>query len=162
MPPTRRAPEALCPRAVRPSHTGISYAQYLKNPLVDFYHTWPWDATWGVDELIRFWVRSTQGQRSHVNKLGLNMPFLARNHEISISPWWIFSQTWHRGVPWGVNELIRTWMRYAQRQRSKVNELGLNMLLLVLPRKHDISQEPLGGFFIKLAQGCIMTSRSAD
>ena len=63
--PTRRVPEALCFRVVRPSvRTGISLTQNLKSPLVDFYHTWPRGAPWRVDELIRFWARSAQGQRS--------------------------------------------------------------------------------------------------
>ena len=39
-----------------------------------------------------------------------------------------FYQTWYRGPPPGVDELIRFWARSAQRQGSKVNELGLNML----------------------------------
>ena len=41
-----------------------------------------------------------------------------------------FHQTWYRGAPPGVDELIRFWARSAQRQRSKVNEIGLNMLFL--------------------------------
>ena len=78
MPPPRRAPEALCFRVVRPSvRTRISLTRNLKNPLVDFHHTWPRGAPWRVDELIRFWARS-QGQRSKVNELGLNMLFLPR------------------------------------------------------------------------------------
>ena len=36
-----------------------------------------------------------------------------------------FHQTWYRGAPPGVDELIRFWARSAQRQGSKVNELGL-------------------------------------
>ena len=69
MPPTRRAPEALCFRVVRPSgcpsvRTRISLTRNLKNPWVDFHHTWPRGAPWRVDELIRFWGRSAQGQRS--------------------------------------------------------------------------------------------------
>ena len=65
--------------SVRPSvRTGISLTQNLKNPLVDFYHTWPRGAPWRVDELIRFWARSAQGQRSKVNELGLNMLYLPR------------------------------------------------------------------------------------
>ena len=65
MPPPRRAPEALCFRVVRPSvRTRISLTRNLKNPLVDFHHTWPRGAPWRVDELIGFWARSAQGQRS--------------------------------------------------------------------------------------------------
>ena len=41
-----------------------------------------------------------------------------------------FHQTRYRGAPPGVDELIRFWARSAHRQRSKVNELGLNMLYL--------------------------------
>ena len=91
MPPPRRAPEALCFRVVRPSvrpsvhpsvrpsvRTRILLTRNLKNPLVDFHHTWPRGAPWRVDELIRFWARSAQGQRSKVNELGLNMLFLPR------------------------------------------------------------------------------------
>ena len=44
--------------------------------------------------------------------------------------WVDFHQTWYRGAPPGVDELIRFWARSAQHQRSKVNELGLNMLFL--------------------------------
>ena len=58
--------------SVRPSvRTRISLTRNLKNPLVDFHHTWPRGAPWRVDELIRFWARSAQGQRSKVNELGL-------------------------------------------------------------------------------------------
>ena len=39
-----------------------------------------------------------------------------------------FHQTWYRGAPPGVDELIRFWARSAQCQGSKVNELGINML----------------------------------
>ena len=161
MPPTRRAPEALCFRVVRPSFRpyGNLVNTISKNPLVDFYHTWPRDAPWGVDELIRFWARSAQGQRSKVNKLGLNMLFLPRKHDISKTLGWIFIKLGTGVVPWGVDELIRFWAKSAQRQRSKVNELGLNMLFL--PRKHDISK-PLGGFSSNLAQGCTMRSRWTD
>ena len=48
-----------------------------------------------------------------------------------------FHQTWYRGPPPGVDELIRFWARSAQRQGSKVNELGINMLFL--PRLRDNS-----------------------
>ena len=44
----------------------------------------------GVNELIRFWARSAQGQRLKVNELGRNMLFLPRSHEISRTPAWIF------------------------------------------------------------------------
>ena len=44
--------------------------------------------------------------------------------------WVDFHQTWYRGAPPGVDELIRFWARSAQRQSSKVNENGLNMLFL--------------------------------
>ena len=65
MPPTHRVPEALCFRVVRPAvHTGISLTQNLKNPWVDFHQTWYRGAPPGVDELIRFWARSAQLQRS--------------------------------------------------------------------------------------------------
>ena len=45
----------------------------LKNLWVDFHQTAPP----GVDELIRFWARSAQRQRS-TDELGLNMLFLPR------------------------------------------------------------------------------------
>ena len=65
--------------SVHPSvRTRISLTRNLKNPWVDFYHTWPRGAPWRVDELIRFWARSAQRQRSEVNELGLNMLFLPR------------------------------------------------------------------------------------
>ena len=42
MPPTRRVLEALCFRVVRPSvRLRISLTRNLKNPWVDYYHTWP-------------------------------------------------------------------------------------------------------------------------
>ena len=82
-----------------------------------------------IDEMIRFWARSAQRQRSKVNELGLNMlllPLLTRNLK---NPQVDFHQTWYMGAPPGVDELIRFWARSAQRQRSKVDELGLNMLV---------------------------------
>ena len=79
------------------------------------------DAPPGVDELIRFWARFAQGQRSKVNELGLNMLFLHRYLTQNLkNPWVEFHQTWYRGAPPGVDELIRFWARSAQGQRSKV------------------------------------------
>ena len=46
------------------------------------------------------------------------------------NPWVDFHQTWYRGAPPGVDELIRVWARSALGQRSKVNEISLNMLIL--------------------------------
>ena len=43
----------------------------LKKAWVDFHQTWYRGAPLGVDELIRFWARSTHCQRSRVNELGL-------------------------------------------------------------------------------------------
>ena len=98
MPPPRRAPEALCFRVVRPSvRTRISLTRNLKNPLVDFHHTWPRGAPWRVDELIRFWARSAQGQRSKVNELGLNMLFLPRFNTKSQEPLGGFSSNLVQG-----------------------------------------------------------------
>ena len=62
-----------------------------------------------------------------------------------------FHQTWYRGTPLGVDELIRFWARSAQRQRSKVNEIRLNMHFYLVNAK---SQEPLGGFSSNLVHGC--------
>ena len=45
-----------------------------------------------------------------------------------------------RGAPCRIDELIRMWARSAKVQRSKVNELGLNMLCL--PHYRDISRTP--------------------
>ena len=93
----------------------------------------------GVDELIRFWARSAQRQGSKVNEFCLNMLFLPRLREISRTPWVDFHQTWYRGAPLGVDELIRFWARSVQRQGSKVNEIGLNMLFSLVYAK---SQNP--------------------
>ena len=96
---------------------------------MEFHQTWYRGAPPGVDELIRFWARSAQCQGSKVNKFGLNMlffPSLTRNLK---NPWVDFHQTWYRGAPPGVDELIRFWARSAQRQRSKVNEHGLKNML---------------------------------
>ena len=79
----------------------------------------------GVDELIRFWAISAQRQGSKVNELGLKyviFPPLTRNLK---KPLVDFHQTWYRGAPLGVDELIRFWARSTQCQRSRVNELGL-------------------------------------
>ena len=47
-----------------------------------------------------------------------------------------FHQTWYKGAPPRVDELIRFWTRSAQCQGSKVNEFGLNMLFFTsLTRK---------------------------
>ena len=66
------------------------------------------------------------------------------------NPWVDFPQTWYRGTPPGVDELIRFWARSVQRQGSKVNEIGLNMLFS--PRLREISKTP-GWIFIKLGTG---------
>ena len=58
-------------------------------------------------------------------------------------PWVDFHQTWYRGAPLGVDELIRFWARSTQCQRSRVNELGLICYFYLVNAK---SQEPLGGF----------------
>ena len=143
--------------------TGISLTRNVKNPWVDFYHTWPKGAPWWVDELIRFWARSAQRQRSSkVNgqwtwsKYGI-FPSLTRNLK---NLWVDFHQTWYRGAPPGLDELIRFWARSAQRQRSKVNELGLNICYFYLVNAK--SQEPLGGFSTNLVQGCTTQSRWTD
>ena len=41
-----------------------SLTRNLENLWVDFHQTWYMDAPPGVDELIRFWARFAQGQRS--------------------------------------------------------------------------------------------------
>ena len=66
------------------------------------------------------------------------------------NPWVDFHQTWYRGAPPGVDELIRFWARSVQRQGKKVNEIGLNMLFS--PRLREISKTP-GWIFIKLGTG---------
>ena len=90
MPPTRKGAGGIMFSGCPSIRTGISLPRNLKNPWVDFYHTWPRGAPWGVDELIRFWARSAHGQWSKVNELGLNMLFLPRYREISRTPGWIF------------------------------------------------------------------------
>ena len=74
-------------------------------------------------------------------RTGISLP---RNFK---NPWVNFNHTWLRGAPWGVDELIRFWARSARGQRSKVNELGLNMI--ILPRYREISRTPWW-IFIKL------------
>ena len=49
-----------------------SLTQNLKNPWVDFLQTWYRGAPPGVDELIRIWARSAQGQRSKVGLMDCN------------------------------------------------------------------------------------------
>ena len=85
------------------------------------------------------------------------MLFLPRLREISRNPWVDFHQTWYRGAPPGVDELIRFWARSAQRQGSKVNEFGINMLFL--PRLREISRTPGVDFHQNLVQGCTTRSR---
>ena len=67
-----------------------------------------------------------------------------------------FHQTWYRGPPPGVDELIRFWARSAQHQGSKVNELGLNMLFYPV---YAITQVLLDGISSNLVQGCTTRSR---
>ena len=62
MPPTRKGAEGIMFSGCPSVRTGISLMRNLKNPSVDFYLTWPRGAPWGVDELIKFWVRSVKGQ----------------------------------------------------------------------------------------------------
>ena len=50
-----------------------------------------------VDELIRFWARSAQGQRSKVNELGLNMPILPSLTQNLKNPWGGFSSNLVQG-----------------------------------------------------------------
>ena len=67
----RRAPEALCFRVVRPYENLFNTKS--QEPLGGFfYHTWPRGAPWRVDELIRIWARSAQGQRSKVGVMDCN------------------------------------------------------------------------------------------
>ena len=87
---------------------------------MDFHQTWYGGASSGADELIRFWERSAQRQKSKVNELGLNMLFLLVNANLK-NPLVDFHQTWYRGAPPEVDELIRFWARSAQGQRSKVD-----------------------------------------
>ena len=64
------------------------------------------------------------------------------------NPWVDFHQTWYRGAPPGVDEVIRFWAR--SDVGSKVNELRINMLFL--PRLREISRTPRW-IFIKLGTG---------
>ena len=149
MPPTHRLPEALCFRVVRPSGrpavcTGISLTQNLKNPWVDFYHTWPRDFGRDSPKVKGQWTWS---------KYAIFIS-LTRNLK---NPWVDFHQTWYRGAPPGVDELIRFWARSAQRQRSK-NLVYICYFSLVNAK----SQEPLGGFSSNLVQGCSIGSRWTD
>ena len=102
MPPTRKGAGGIMFSGCPSIRTGISLPRNLKNPWVDFYHTWPRGAPWGVDELIRFWARSAQGQWT-LSKYAIFTSF-PRNLK---NPWVDFYQTWHRGAPWGVDELSR-------------------------------------------------------
>ena len=88
---------------------------------MDFHQTWyrgaP-PAPPGVDEVIRFWVRSAQGQRSELNELGLiKYVFTSLTRNLK-KPWVDFHQTWYMGAPPGVDEVIRFLVRFAQGQRS--------------------------------------------
>ena len=97
---------------------------------MDFHKSWYRGATLGVDELIRFWARSAQRQRSKVKgqcNWSQYAIFTSLTQNLK-NPWVDFHQTWYRGATPGVDELIRYWARSAQRQRSKVSEIGLNML----------------------------------
>ena len=86
---------------------------------MDFHQTWHRGAPLGVDELIRFWARSAKCQRSRVNELGLICYFYLVNAK-SQEPLAVdFHQTWYRGAPPGVDELIRFWASSAQRQYAK-------------------------------------------
>ena len=60
----------------------------------------------GVDELIR------SRQSSKVNELGIYATFTSLTQNLK-NPWVNFHQTWYRGAPPGVNELIRFGARSA-------------------------------------------------
>ena len=64
MPPTRKGAGGIMFSGCPTVRTGISLTRNLKNPWVDFHQTWYIGAPPGVDELIRFWARSAQRQRS--------------------------------------------------------------------------------------------------
>ena len=85
---------------------------------MDFHQTWYRGAPLGVDELIRFWARSAQRQRSKVNEIGLNMLFFTSLTRNLKNPLVDFHQTWYMDAPPGVDELIRFWARFAKGQRS--------------------------------------------
>ena len=68
----RNGAGALFRLSVRPSVWEFRYRQKSQEPLVDFYHTWPKDAPWRVDELNRF---GQDPLKVKVNELGLNMLF---------------------------------------------------------------------------------------
>ena len=50
MPPTRKGAGGIMFSGCPSVRTGISLPQNLKNPWVDFYHTWPRGAPWRVDD----------------------------------------------------------------------------------------------------------------
>ena len=128
-----------------------SLTRNLKNLWVDFHQTWYMDAPPGVDELIRFWARSAQGQRSMNWSKYAIFTSLTRNLK---NLWVDFHQTWYRGAPPGVDELIRFWARSAQHQRS-MNLVSICYFYLVNAK----SQEPRGGFSSNLVHGCTTRSR---
>ena len=110
-----RVPEALCFWVVRPSvHTGISLPRNLKNPWVDFYQTWYRGAPWQVDELIRFWARSAQGQRSMNLVKKCYFYLVTAKSQESLGG---FSSNLAQGCTMTSRWTIRFWARSAQGQR---------------------------------------------
>ena len=78
---------------------------------MDFHQTWYMDTPPGVDELIRFWARFAKVQRS-MNLVYIYAIFTSLTQNLK-NPWENFHQTWYRGAPPGVNELIRFGARSA-------------------------------------------------
>ena len=50
--------------------------------------------------------------------------------------WWTFHQTWYSVLPPLVDELIRCWARSAQRQGTKVYEIGLRYAIFPSLTRH--------------------------
>ena len=117
--------------------------------LVGFWSNFVQWYPWCANELIRFWARSTQGQRSKVNELYIIMLFSLRLRDNSRSP----SQILFKLSPVVPHDVPTNWLDFGpdplrvkgQRSMNSIKKCYFHII-------YAITQEVLYGFWSNLAQ----------
>ena len=106
-----------------------SLTQNLKNLLMDFHQTWYRGAPPGVDELIRFWARSAQRQRS-MNLVSICYFYLVLKRKISRTPGWIFIKL----GTWMHHQEKMNWLDFGRDSPKVKGQWTWSKYMLLLPR----------------------------
>jgi len=84
------------PLCVHVIHASMLFAQYLWYALMNFRQTFVTSASWGKDELVRFWGQKIKGQGHSITASARSTNFC----DISSMHWRIFSRFFVASSPW--------------------------------------------------------------